>query len=170
MDLPALDEWLVEVRWTPPGRHAADRFDVDVVAFVVDADDQVAVDEDFVFYNAPEHPAGAVTVTTGTPGEALIGLRPEALPAAQRRVLLAAAIDGAVTFGDVGAIEVVLRDVDGGALARVTVDAATEERSLILGSLYQRNGAWRWRAIGQGYQDDLAALAIRHGVDVGEEG
>ena len=46
------------------------------------------------------------------------------------------------------------------------MSAATKERSLILGSLYQRNGAWRWRAIGQGYQDDLANLAIRHGVDI----
>jgi DNA polymerase-3 subunit epsilon len=168
MELPAQEQWLAEVRWAAPGRHSADPFDLDVVAFVVDLDEQVAVDEDFVFYNAPEHPTGAVAVTTGTAGEAMFTLRPDGLPATQRRVLLAAAIDGEVTFGEVGAIELVLRDVDGAPVARATLDAATKERSLILGTLYQRNGAWRWRAIGQGYQDDLASLAVRHGVDIDE--
>jgi DNA polymerase-3 subunit epsilon len=170
MELPARDEWLVEVRWAVPGRHAAERYGVDVVAFVVDSDEQVAVDEDFVFYNAPEHPTGAVALTIGTAGEALVALRPQNLPATQRRVLLAAAVDGTATFGDVGAIELVLREADGTPLARATLDAAVKERSLILGTLYQRNGDWRWRAVGQGYQDDLADLAIRHGVDIDDAG
>ncbi|MGY1786357.1 TerD family protein [Geodermatophilus sp. SYSU D00698] len=166
MDLPAGSDWLAEVRWAVPGRHAAVRFDVDVVALVVDADEQVAVDEDLVFFNAPAHPSGAVTLTFGTPGEALCALRPGALPAPQRRVLLAAAIDGEATFGDVGAVELVLRDGEGAPIARATLDAATTERSLVLATLYLRNGSWRWRAVGQGYDDDLAALAVRHGVDV----
>ncbi|SDO56878.1 DNA polymerase-3 subunit epsilon [Klenkia soli] len=170
MQLPAKDEWLVEVRWAAPGRHAAEQYDVDVVALVVDDDEQVAVDEDFVFYNAPEHPSGAVLLSSGIAGEALVSIRPEDLPAARQRVLLAAAIDGAVTFGDVGAVELILRDADGAPVARATLDAATQERSLILGTLYRRNGAWRWRAVGQGYQDDLADLAIRHGVDIDEAG
>ncbi|MGY1736210.1 TerD family protein [Geodermatophilus sp. SYSU D00684] len=166
MDLPAGSDWLAEVRWAVPGRHAAVRFDVDVVALVVDADEQVAVDEDLVFFNAPEHPSGAVAMTVGTPGEALCALRPGSLPAPQRRVLLAAAVDGETTFGDVGAVELVLRDGEGAPIARATLDAATTERSLVLATLYLRNGSWRWRAVGQGYDDDLAALAVRHGVDV----
>jgi DNA polymerase III subunit epsilon len=169
MDLPARAEWLAEVRWAIPGRHAADRYEIDVVAFVVDADEQVTVDEDFVFYNASEHSTGAVAVTTGIAGESMCTLRPDRLPPTQRRVLLAAAIDGTAAFGDVGPIELILRDENGAPLARATLDAATDERSLILGTLYQRNGAWRWRAVGQGYPDDLATLAIRHGVDIEEQ-
>jgi DNA polymerase-3 subunit epsilon len=164
--LPTQEEWLVEVRWQVPGRHAADRFDVDVVAFVVDDDEQVAVDEDFVFFNAPDHPTGAVALQTDVPGEALCRLRPGDLPATQQRVLLAAVVDGEARFGDLGAVELVLRDGDGAPVARATLDAATEERSLVLGHLYERHGAWRWRPVGQGYQDDLGALAVRHGVDV----
>ncbi len=83
-------------------------------------------------------------------------------------MLLAAAIDGTAAFGDVDPIELVLRDNNGAAVARATLDAATDERSLILGTLYQRNGTWRWHAIGQGYPDNLADLAIRHGVDIDE--
>ncbi|MGY1702177.1 TerD family protein [Geodermatophilus sp. SYSU D00766] len=170
MDLPADSDWLAEVRWATPGRHAADRFDIDVVAFVVDPDEQVAVDEDFVFYNAPEHPTGAVALATGIAGEAICTLRPDRLPPTQRRVLLAAAIDGIATFGDVGPVELILRDEHGASAARATLDAATDERSLILGTLYQRHGTWRWRAVGQGYPDALAELAIRHGVDIDEQG
>ncbi|NEK60241.1 DNA polymerase III [Geodermatophilus sabuli] len=169
MDLPAPAEWLVEVRWALPGRTAADSYDIDVVAFVVDADEQVTVDEDFVFYNARVHPTGAVAVTGGIAGEAMCTLRPDRLPPTQRRVLLAAAIDDMATFGDVGPIELILRDQDGAPVARATLDAATDERSLILGTLYQRNGTWRWRAVGQGYPDDLADLAVRHGVDIEEQ-
>jgi DNA polymerase-3 subunit epsilon len=170
MDLPAHADWIAEVRWATPGRHAADRFDIDVVAFVVDPDEQVAVDEDFVFYNAPQHPTGAAELTTGIAGEAIGTLRPDRLPPTQRRLLLAAAIDGTATFGDVGPIELILRDEHGALAARATLDAATDERSLILATLYQRHGTWRWRAVGQGYLDDLADLAIRHGVDIDEQG
>jgi DNA polymerase-3 subunit epsilon len=170
MQLPAEDEWMVEVRWAATSRHVVQQHDVDVVAFVVDEDEQVGVDEDFVFYNAPEHPSGAVRISTGIAGEALVSMRPMDLPAERNRVLLAAVIDGALTFGDVGAVELILRDADGAPVARATLDAATKERSLVLGTLYRRHGAWRWRAVGQGYQDDLADLAIRHGVDIEESG
>ena len=104
------------------------------------------------------------------PGEALCTIRPEDLPSQQRRVLLAAAIDGEAVFEDVGAVEFVLRDGDGAPVARATLDAATTERTLVLGTLYARNGTWRWRVVGQGYEDGLAELAVRHGVDVDEEG
>jgi DNA polymerase-3 subunit epsilon len=36
----------------------------------------------------------------------------------------------------------------------------------LLAEIYRRNGTWRLRAIGQGYDDGLAELAIRHGVTV----
>lgn len=47
------------------------------------------------------------------------------------------------------------------------LDAGTTEQSLVLSDFYQRNGQWRVRAIGQGYEEDLAPFATRHGVDVG---
>ncbi len=128
------------------------------------------MDEDFVFYNAPVHPTGAVALTTGIAGEAIGTLRPDRLPPTQRRVLIAAAIDGTATFGDVGFLELILRDERCAPVARATLDAATDERSLILATLYQRHGTWRWRAVGQGYPDALADLAIRHGVDIDEQG
>lgn len=50
--------------------------------------------------------------------------------------------------------------------AASTLDAATTERTMLLAEVYRRNGVWRLRAIGQGYDDGLAELATRHGVTV----
>ncbi|WP_433664254.1 TerD family protein [Nocardia sp. CA-128927] len=51
---------------------------------------------------------------------------------------------------------------------RSTLDAATEERTLLLAEIYLRGDVWRLRAVGQGYTTDLATLARGYGVDVDE--
>ncbi|WP_329333739.1 TerD family protein [Streptomyces sp. NBC_00663] len=143
--------------------------DVDVVAFAVDAREQVAGDEDFVFYGAPEHPDGTVRLATDGPTEQAVTVDPERLPLEVHRVVVAAAIDGAATFADVGAVEItVTRGVGAAPAARATLDAATTERTLILAELYRRGDGWRLRAVGQGYDHGLADLARGYGVDVAE--
>jgi hypothetical protein len=42
------------------------------------------------------------------------------------------------------------------------------ETALILAELYQRNGAWKVRVVGQGFNGGLAALATHLGVDISE--
>ena len=54
-------------------------------------------------------------------------------------------------------------------MARATLDAASEETSMLLAEIYWRNGALRFRAVGQGYQRSLAGLAVSFGVDVEDE-
>lgn len=77
-------------------------------------------------------------------------------------------LDGdGITFGDVGAIEIeATTGTEGAIVARATLDAATEERTLLLAEIYLRGEVWRLRAVGQGYVTDLAALARGYGVDV----
>lgn len=141
--------------------------EIDLVAFVVDEDEQVARDEDFVFYGAPENPGGAVRLHTDGPTEQTIAVDLGSLPPAARRVVVAAAIDGGPAFGDIGPVQVtVAPGVTAMRLAQATLDAATTERTLILAELYRRGPHWRFRAVGQGYDHDLAALARGYGVDV----
>ncbi|WP_398856752.1 MULTISPECIES: TerD family protein [Streptomyces] len=81
--------------------------------------------------------------------------------------MVAAAIDGDVAFGDVGAVQVTAApDESGAALARTTLDAATSERTLLLAEIYRRGSVWRFRAVGQGYDHGLAELARGYGVEV----
>ncbi|MFF3346645.1 TerD family protein [Streptomyces sp. NPDC002779] len=143
--------------------------EVDVVAFTVDAHEQVPGDEDFVFYGAPEHPDGTVRLATDGPTEQAVTVDLERLPLEIRRVVIAAAIDGAATFADVGAIEITATCGIGAApTVRATLDAATTERTMVLAEIYRRGQGWRLRAVGQGYDHGLADLARGYGVEVAE--
>ncbi|MFE3720949.1 TerD family protein [Streptomyces cyaneofuscatus] len=169
VDLPASQRdaaplWHITAAWEP--QEAAD---IDVVAFVLDEDEQVTFDEDFVFYGAPENPAGIVRLLTDGPAEQTIAVDLASLPPASRRVAVAAAIDGEATFGDIGAVQVTAVPGTGAApLARATLDAATTERTLLLAEFYRRGPVWRFRAVGQGYDDGLANLARGYGVDIAD--
>ncbi|QOV38256.1 TerD family protein [Streptomyces ferrugineus] len=169
IDLPTphgrpTQEWYVTAGWA-----SRSGYEIDVVAFLLDEDEQVTFDEDFIFYGAPESPAGTVRLLTGGPAEQTIALNLASLPPATRKVVVAAAIDGAATFGTVGAIQIGAAPGSRGApLARATLDAATTERTMLLAEIYRRGPVWRLRAVGQGYDHGLDALARGYGVDIAE--
>ncbi|MET8405473.1 TerD family protein [Streptomyces sp900116325] len=157
-------EWYVTAGWAPQ----AD-CEIDVVAFILDEDEQVTFDGDFIFYGAPESPAGTVRLLTGGPAEQTIAVDLGSLPPATRKVVVAAALDGAATFGTVGAIQIGAAPGSSGApLARATLDAATTERTMLLAEIYRRGPVWRLRAVGQGYNHGLDALARGYGVHITE--
>ncbi|MFE7243797.1 TerD family protein [Streptomyces sp. NPDC057580] len=157
-------EWYVTAGWAVQ----AD-CEIDVVAFILDEDEQVAFDEDFIFYGAPQSPAGTVRLLTGGPAEQTIAVDLASLPPATRKVVVAAALDGAATFGAVGAIQIsAAPDSSGAPLARATLDAATTERTMLLAEIYRRGPVWRLRAVGQGYDHGLDALARGYGVHIAD--
>ncbi|MFJ6082757.1 TerD family protein [Streptomyces sp. NPDC092369] len=157
-------EWYVTAGWAPQ----AD-CEIDVVAFILDEDEQVTFDEDFIFYGAPESPAGTVRLLTGGPAEQTIALDLASLPPATRKVVVAAAIDGPATFGTVGAIQIgAAAGHSGPPLTRATLDAATTERTMLLAEIYRRGPIWRLRAVGQGYDHGLDTLARGYGVDISD--
>jgi DNA polymerase-3 subunit epsilon len=165
IDLPeGVGDWTVSVTW-PTGTDA----EVDVVAFLTDADEQVRADADFVFYNQPAAADGSVELTLDVRHEALVDVRLDRIPDDVSRIIIAAALPDAHTFGDLGPVEFVARTGDGATRVRATLDAATTERSLLLAHVYRRDGRWRLRAIGQGYDHGLAELATLHGVTVDDD-
>jgi hypothetical protein len=99
VDLPrrARQDWTVTATWdwSSPG-------EVDLVAFLLGADERVESDEDMVFYNQTQAAEGAVALHVDGPAEQAIALELSDLPASVRRVVIAAALDGQGTFGDVG--------------------------------------------------------------------
>ncbi|MFD3375078.1 MULTISPECIES: TerD family protein [unclassified Streptomyces] len=160
---PAPD-WYITASWAPQ----AD-CEIDVVAFLLDEDEQVTFDEEFIFYGAPESPAGTVRLLTGGPAEQTIAIDVASLPPATRKVVVAAAIDGVATFGTVGAIQIGAAAGNSGApVARATLDAATTERTMLLAEIYRRGPLWRLRTVGQGYDHGLGALARGYGVDIAD--
>ncbi|MEO3786793.1 TerD family protein [Actinocorallia sp. B10E7] len=161
IDLPDAPVWTIGATWAQ-----RTTCEIDVVAFALDGDEQVCADEDFVFYGAPETPDGSIRLSVDGPVEQSVTVDLAALPLQVRGVVIAAAIDGPATFGTVGAVEMSVIPGACAPHAEATLDAATTERTLLLAELYRRNGLWRLRAVGQGYDHDLAGLARHYGVDI----
>ncbi|UGT55653.1 TerD family protein [Nocardia asteroides] len=162
IDLPVeADTWTVRATWNQLGAT-----EVDLVAFLVDATEKVGGSADFVFYNQPE--TTGARLTPEGPTEQSVAVSLDDLPEHCTRVVFAAAVDATgVTFGDVGAIELdIAPGLESSTVIRATLDAATVERTLVLAELYLRGDTWRIRAVGQGYEDGLAELARRYGVEV----
>ncbi|MEU9196119.1 TerD family protein [Streptomyces hundungensis] len=155
----------VELTWrTGPGVP-----DVDASALLL-VGGRVRSDADFVFYNQPSHSSGAVRhegkrsgpgAVTDTLFVDLARVEP-----AVERLVLAASADGA-TFGRVPGLGIRVLDTAGGTeLARFDSQDATVETAFILGELYRRQGAWKFRAVGQGYDSGLEGLATDFGITV----
>jgi tellurite resistance protein TerA len=58
--------------------------------------------------------------------------------------------------------------LDAGGVQGAIPCAGMTETALILAELYQRNGAWKFRVVGQGFNGGLAALAKHLGVEIAE--
>ncbi|MCW2603994.1 MAG: hypothetical protein JWN61_2129 [Pseudonocardiales bacterium] len=144
--------------------------DADASALLLTSAGKVRSDADYVFYNQPSDPGGAVrhlgktTAATGTTDSLSVDLA--RLPAEIDRVVLAASVDG-VTFGQVPGLNLVLIDAASGAeLVRFDIPAATTERAFVFGELYRRGAEWKFRAVGQGYDSGLGGLASDFGISV----
>ncbi|WDG32938.1 TerD family protein [Streptomyces sp. CA-278952] len=154
------------------GRHAAAGTpDVDASALLLVAG-KVRGDADFVFYNQPAHASGAVRhegkrTAPDHVTDTLVVDFGKVEPAIDR-IVVAASADGG-TFGRVSGLYVRLTDAASGAeLARFDSTDATVETAFILGELYLRQGAWKFRAVGQGYSTGLEGLATDFGISVDE--
>ncbi|MEH0510174.1 TerD family protein [Streptomyces sp. B21-106] len=133
---------------------------------------KVRSDADFVFYNQPAHSSGAVRhegkrdaggrVTDGI----LVDLA--RVEPSIETVVLAASSDGG-SFGQVPDLYIEVRDAAQGAVvARFDSTGATVETAFVLGEFYRRQGAWKFRAVGQGYGSGLEGLATDFGITVDE--
>ncbi|MHA6765635.1 vWA domain-containing protein [Streptacidiphilus sp. PAMC 29251] len=141
---------------------------LDASAVLVGAGGKVRTDADLVFYNQPEAEGGAVRHQGGAPGRQSLLVQPERLPAGVERVVIAATLDDG-SFADVRDLALELHDAGGAVAAVFPVRTAGKETLLLLGEVYRRQGGWRLRALGQGYDTGLAGLAADFGVAVDEE-
>ncbi|MEU4871514.1 TerD family protein [Streptomyces sp. NPDC021608] len=145
--------------------------DVDASALVL-VGGKVRSDSDFVFYNQPAHSSGAVrhegkSVAGGATTDSLSVDLARVEPAVET-VVVAASADGG-TFGQVPGLYIEVRDTaQGTVVARFDSAGATVETAFVLGEFYRRQGAWKFRAVGQGYDSGLEGLATDFGITVDE--
>lgn len=154
----------VEVGW----QSGAGVPDADASALLL-AGAKVRSDDDFVFYNQAVHPSGAVRHEGKQQGPTVIDALSVNLAQVEPQIetiVLAASADGG-TFGQFHGLYIrVIDAVGGGEVARFDSTGATTETAFVLGELYRRQGAWKFRAVGQGYDSGLAGLATDFGISV----
>ncbi len=133
---------------------------------------KVRSDGDFVFYNQPVHSSGAVRHegkrdAGGRVTDSLLVDLARVEPAIETVILAASSDSG--SFGQVPDLCIEVKDgAQGAVVARFDSTGATVETAFVLGEFYRRQGAWKFRAVGQGYGSGLEGLATDYGITVDE--
>lgn len=183
----------VGLGWDARETEGAD-FDLDAVCFMLTASGKVRSDEDCVFYNQLCYPPNSAVYEDGTlktrnpnnavahTGDNLTGdgegddetllIRLDNVPAEIQKIVFTVTIHEhdvrKQNFGMVS--DAFIRIVDNSKseeIARfdLSEDASTNT-AMIFGELYRKDGKWKFRAVGQGYNYGLEQVAKSYGVDV----
>lgn len=142
---------------------------VDISCFGVDAAQKLSDERYMTFFNQPKTPCGGVAIVSSTGKDTTtFQLNLALLPASIDRLVITAAIDGTGTMNQ-------LRDgcylrfiANGQESSRFNFSGQdfAQEKALMLGELYRKNGEWRFCATAQGFNGGLEALVKHFGGSV----
>ncbi|WUH94121.1 TerD family protein [Streptomyces sp. NBC_00433] len=141
---------------------------LDVSGLLLTADGKVRSDDDFVFYNQPQGGPGVTYRSGGGSGPDAITVDTEAVPAGIEKIVVTASLDGGAAFAGTVPTATVRNADDGSAIATFAPAGLGPETALVVVEVYRRGGAWKVRAVGQGYSNGLAGIATDFGVNVDE--
>ncbi|MGQ4422945.1 TerD family protein [Streptomyces violaceoruber] len=160
---------IVSLGWASPTGEG----DADVSVLLLGCQGKVRSDADFYFYNNAVAADGSVQLLgkapTGEGSEDRIVFDLTAIPPDVERAVVAASRYGGARFGELDDLRVTLADGTGDGLLRFAIDDAGWVSAFIFGELYRRGEEWKFRAVGQGYDNGLAGLATDFGVDIDDD-
>ncbi|MEW2571502.1 TerD family protein [Streptomyces sp. NPDC047070] len=141
---------------------------LDVSGLLLTADGKVRSDDDFIFYNQPSG-QGVTYRSGGGSSPDSITVDTTAVPQGIEKIVVTASPDAAgQTFQGIEPTATIRNADDGSVLASFTPPQLGAETALVIVEVYLRNGAWKARAVGQGYSNGLAGIATDFGVTVEE--
>ncbi|PAB60587.1 TerD family protein [Anaeromicrobium sediminis] len=176
---PGLTRVLVGLGWDTNKYDGGRDFDLDTAAFLLQEDNKVSSDSDFVFYNNLQGGNGSVThlgdnrTGEGDGDDEQVKIDLSKVPANIKRLAFSATIHEAnergQNFGQVSNayIRVVNMDTDEEILRYDLGEDFSVETAIVVGEIYRHNGEWKFNAIGSGFQGGLGALCSNFGIDVG---
>ncbi|MFE5935028.1 TerD family protein [Streptomyces sp. NPDC056470] len=142
---------------------------LDVSGLLLSANGKVRSDDDFIFYNQPAGPGVTYRSGGGSAPDAIV-VDTGAVPPGIEKIVVTASPDAAgQTFQGIEPTATIRNADDGSVLATFTPPQLGSETALVVVEIYLRNGAWKARAVGQGYSNGLAGIATDFGVSVDEE-
>ncbi|MEU7032158.1 TerD family protein [Streptomyces sp. NPDC046237] len=142
---------------------------LDVSGLLLSANGKVRSDDDFIFYNQPTGPGVTYRSGGGSAPDAIV-VDTGAVPPGIEKIVVTASPDAAgQSFQGIEPTATIRNADDGSVLATFTPPQLGTETALVVVEIYLRNGAWKARAVGQGYANGLAGIATDFGVSVDEE-
>ena len=153
-------------------------FDLDASAFMLKEDGKSRNEGDFIFYNQKESTCGSVKhmgdnrTGEGEGDDEVIVVNLEKIPAEISKIVFTVTIHDAEAnrqnFGMVSKAYIrVVNQGDNAEIARfdLSEDASTNT-AMNFGEVYRNGAEWKFRAVGQGYDGGLAAMANSFGLSV----
>lgn len=176
-EAPGLQNLQVGLGWDTRATDGA-AFDLDASAFMVKEDGKARNEGDFIFYNQRESACGSVKhmgdnlTGAGEGDDEVVTIDLAKVPAEIAKVVFTVTIHEADTrrqnFGMVAKAYIRVVNQSGNAeIARydLSEDASTNT-AMIFGEVYRNGAEWKFRAVGQGYDGGLAAMARSFGLNV----
>lgn len=153
-------------------------FDLDLVLFMCDGNGRCTNEKQFVYFGNTKDPDESVIHSgdnrtgagDGDDETAIIDF--SKIPANIEKIVVAVTIYEAKernqNFGSVDNSYIrVLNHETGEVLARYDLgEDFSTETSVVFGELYKHNGEWKFKAVGQGYEKELADLCVEYGLTV----
>lgn len=138
--------------------------EIDIAAFLTQANGKVAGDDDFVFYGNPKHISGGISLSGNS-----LELDLNKIPRHVEKISITATIYDAdarnQNFSMIrGATLKIFSMYD--EIAAFPLENFTVETAIVLGEVYRYKGNWKFNATGAGFSGGLAALCKDFGIEV----
>jgi tellurite resistance protein TerA len=132
---------------------------LDLSCFGLDAADKLSDDRYMIFYNQLSSPESAIRLNLTGDG-AVFEVNLDALPVSINKLVFTGAIDGNGTMRELASGSLNLGHA---ASFGLSGSDFADEKAIIIGELYRRDGSWRFGAVGQGFNGGLSALLSHFG-------
>jgi tellurium resistance protein TerD len=171
-EIPSLTGVVLGVRWNA-GAEQALSDNLVAATILCDRDSRAPSDEYFVFFNQLTSPEESVSQLTAALGDDREQIEVDLgdVPADIHRIVVALYInDGPGARRTLGQLrDCVIRVLDlsnGQELVRSEnlAPALRSETAILLGELYRHSTGWKFKVIGQGYDDGIKGIAADYGV------
>ncbi len=175
---PGIKNVLIGLGWDERTTDGTE-FDLDASVFLLKADGKVRGDHDFIFYNQLKSQCGSVEHTgdnrtgEGEGDDESVKVDLSMVPAEINKIAVTVTIHDAeanrLNFGQVAnAFIRVVNEADNQEVCRYDLsEDYSIETAMIFGELYRHGGEWKFRAVGQGYEGGLRAMALNYGINLG---
>ena len=175
---PGLHRVIVGLGWGVPEENHGFPVDLDASAFLLNRENRVRQDTDFIFYNNLEAEEGAIkhlgdsTTGEGDGDDEEIEINLDKLPFDVEKIAFSVTIHNSEerqqNFGLVSAAFIRIVNLDTGVeLARFDLtEDASDENGFIFGELSREGEGWKFKAIGQGSNGGLYKISCDYNVNV----